>query len=87
MGDEKVLDLMLEATNHRFQDTTDRFCLKSFSEHGFGMKGLLSINFMLTSRPDFIVSPICESSRRCPERSLAFDKLCRLQYCIHRSIG
>ena len=42
---------------------------------------------MLTSRPDFIISPICESSRRCPERSLAFVKLCRLQYCIHRSIG
>ena len=33
------------------------------------------------------VSLICKSSPRCPEKSLEFDKLYRLQYCIHRSIG
>lgn len=81
-----ILDLMLEAANHRF------------SRHAFAaFVWQWKVDLEWRHRPRFIscwlyaqtsfASLICKSSLRCPEKSLAFDKLHRLQYCIHRSIG
>ena len=87
-----ILDLMLEAANHRFQDTTDRICFDKFQWSSFRKVDLewkhrpRYISCWLYAQTSF-VSLICKSSLRCPEKSLAFDKLHRLQYCIHRSIG
>ena len=46
-----ISDLMLEAANHRFQDTTDRICLTSFSEKWIWNEGIALDLFHVDSMP------------------------------------
>lgn len=88
MGNEKISQMALEAANHRFPDTNlphlfDKFQWKVDLEWRHRPRFISCWLYAQTS----FVSLICQSSLRCPEKSLAFDKLHRLQHCIHHSIG